>query len=320
MPTAEIGGQTLYYEEHGEGEPLLCVHGLSADTLAWVLQVPVLSERYRMVIFDNRDVGQSSYASASTRSATWPRTRLPGRPPRARELPPARRFDGRRDRPGAGAGGAGARAHADAGGHLRRRAAAGRAPSRGSGPTGCAKRPASAMWTSCCCSTFGGVLRERGRGAVRPAAGARQPQPAGPRGLRPPAGRQLAPRRSRPARLLSMPVHVIGGERDILVPVWKSKELAELIPGARLTVLERAPHGLTMERAHGVQRARARTSSPSTSRRRLRGGRRSPLGPVPLLRQPRHRPPHPLREVHRRLVAQHRAGLLDRVGAPCGTM
>jgi len=27
-----------------------------------------------------------------------------------------------------------------------------------------------------------------------------------------------------------MPVHVIGGERDILVPVWKSRELAELIP------------------------------------------------------------------------------------------
>ncbi len=46
-----------------------------------------------------------------------------------------------------------------------------------------------------------------------------------------------------------MPVHVIGGERDILVPVWKSRELAELIPGARLTILERAPHGLTMERA-----------------------------------------------------------------------
>ena len=48
---------------------------------------------------------------------------------------------------------------------------------------------------------------------------------------------------------LTMPVHVIGGERDILVPVWKSKEIAELIPGAKLTVLEGAPHGLTMERA-----------------------------------------------------------------------
>ena len=30
---------------------------------------------------------------------------------------------------------------------------------------------------------------------------------------------------------LSMPVHVIGAEHDILVPVWKSRELASLIPG-----------------------------------------------------------------------------------------
>ncbi len=48
---------------------------------------------------------------------------------------------------------------------------------------------------------------------------------------------------------LSMPVHVIGSERDILVPVWKSRELAELIPGAKLTILEGAPHAATFERA-----------------------------------------------------------------------
>ncbi|MEJ7716826.1 MAG: alpha/beta hydrolase [Thermoleophilaceae bacterium] len=45
-----------------------------------------------------------------------------------------------------------------------------------------------------------------------------------------------------------MPVHVIGGERDILVPVWKSREVAELIPGAELTVLEGAPHAMNLER------------------------------------------------------------------------
>ena len=28
MPTVEANGQTLYYEVHGEGEPLLCVMGL----------------------------------------------------------------------------------------------------------------------------------------------------------------------------------------------------------------------------------------------------------------------------------------------------
>ena len=63
MPTADVNGQTLYYEVHGEGEPLLCVMGLSADTLAWALQVPAFAASHRTVIFDNRDVGQSSQAS-----------------------------------------------------------------------------------------------------------------------------------------------------------------------------------------------------------------------------------------------------------------
>jgi pimeloyl-ACP methyl ester carboxylesterase len=46
-----------------------------------------------------------------------------------------------------------------------------------------------------------------------------------------------------------MPVHVIGAERDLLVPVWKSKQLAGLIPGAELTVMEGAPHGANLEHA-----------------------------------------------------------------------
>jgi pimeloyl-ACP methyl ester carboxylesterase len=48
---------------------------------------------------------------------------------------------------------------------------------------------------------------------------------------------------------LDLPVHVIGGEHDILVPIWKQRELADLIPGAKLTVLERCPHGANIERA-----------------------------------------------------------------------
>jgi pimeloyl-ACP methyl ester carboxylesterase len=46
---------------------------------------------------------------------------------------------------------------------------------------------------------------------------------------------------------LDLPVHVIGAEHDVLVPVWKSRELARLIPGARLTVLDDAAHGANLE-------------------------------------------------------------------------
>src|SRR5918999_3292116 len=63
MPRMQANGQDLYYEVHGEGEPLLCVMGLAADTLTWLPQLPAFSKRHRTVIFDNRDVGQSSMAA-----------------------------------------------------------------------------------------------------------------------------------------------------------------------------------------------------------------------------------------------------------------
>lgn len=62
MPIAEVNGQRLYYEVHGEGEPLLAVMGLGGDHSAWILQVPEWSKSHRLVVFDNRDVGQSSQA------------------------------------------------------------------------------------------------------------------------------------------------------------------------------------------------------------------------------------------------------------------
>jgi pimeloyl-ACP methyl ester carboxylesterase len=54
---------------------------------------------------------------------------------------------------------------------------------------------------------------------------------------------------------LTMPTHVIGAAHDILVPVWKSAEIAELIPDAKFTVLEGCPHGLNVERAEEFNRA-----------------------------------------------------------------
>src|SRR5947207_12451425 len=64
MPHLEANGRRLYYELHGEGEPLLCVMGLAADILAWTLQVPAFAARHRTIVFDNRDAGRSDRAEA----------------------------------------------------------------------------------------------------------------------------------------------------------------------------------------------------------------------------------------------------------------
>jgi 3-oxoadipate enol-lactonase len=63
--TARANGQELYFEVHGEGPPLVMVMGIGYDATLWTLaQVPALSQRFQVVIFDNRDVGRSSKAAA----------------------------------------------------------------------------------------------------------------------------------------------------------------------------------------------------------------------------------------------------------------
>ncbi len=62
----ETNGQILYWESHGEGEPLVLVMGIGYDATLWGLhQVPWFSKHYQTIVFDNRDVGRSSKASES---------------------------------------------------------------------------------------------------------------------------------------------------------------------------------------------------------------------------------------------------------------
>ena len=70
--TVRANGQELYYEVHGEGPPLVLVMGIGYDSTLWKLaQVPALSQKIRVVIFDNRDAGRSSKARGPTPSRTW---------------------------------------------------------------------------------------------------------------------------------------------------------------------------------------------------------------------------------------------------------
>ncbi len=59
MPTAEVSGVSLYYEEHGKGLPVVFAHGAGGNHLSWWQQVPVFSRKYRCVTFDHRGWGFS---------------------------------------------------------------------------------------------------------------------------------------------------------------------------------------------------------------------------------------------------------------------
>src|SRR5437879_12815275 len=54
MPKARVNGVNLFYEETGQGAPLVFVHEFAGDYASWHLQVRFLSRRYRTIAFNAR--------------------------------------------------------------------------------------------------------------------------------------------------------------------------------------------------------------------------------------------------------------------------
>jgi pimeloyl-ACP methyl ester carboxylesterase len=60
MPYAENDGARLYWEERGEGSPLLLVMGHTYPSAIWYPVIDALSAEHRLIWFDNRGTGKSS--------------------------------------------------------------------------------------------------------------------------------------------------------------------------------------------------------------------------------------------------------------------
>jgi len=255
MPYAEANGQRIYYESRGEGEPLLCVMGLGADLTGWSLQLPLWCGHYRAVVFDNRDVGRSSYASG-----------------------PYAVLDMAGD----------ALALADTLGlehfHLLGMSMGGAIAQE------IALSHPQRVRTLTLCVTYGDggrQARERARLAIESSPSKSDVQLLDElllltfseesyekpgwiemlrnlileyphRQRREGLLRQLDASARHEARdrlrALAMPVHVIAAEQDLLVPVWKSRELAKLIDGARLSVVQGSGHAVNLERPDELAR------------------------------------------------------------------
>ncbi|MBV9613476.1 MAG: 3-oxoadipate enol-lactonase [Acidobacteriaceae bacterium] len=65
MPFADIGRTTAHYELHGpaDGALLVLSHSLGSDLSMWDPQVPVFSNRFRVLRYDTRGHGRSSVPS-----------------------------------------------------------------------------------------------------------------------------------------------------------------------------------------------------------------------------------------------------------------
>src|SRR5215212_747821 len=53
MPLVDVHGASLYYEQHGDGPPLVFAHGIGGNHLSWWQQAPYFRERYTCITFDH---------------------------------------------------------------------------------------------------------------------------------------------------------------------------------------------------------------------------------------------------------------------------
>ena len=60
MPVSKVNGINIYYEIHGEGEPVIFGNGIFSNTLGWVNQLPEFSKEYQVILYDMRGQGQSA--------------------------------------------------------------------------------------------------------------------------------------------------------------------------------------------------------------------------------------------------------------------
>ncbi|HEY6212538.1 MAG TPA: alpha/beta fold hydrolase, partial [Vicinamibacterales bacterium] len=64
MPITTINGVRLYWEQQGDGAPLVLVHGSWGDHHNWDAVVPQLSRSFRVFTYDRRGHSQSERLAA----------------------------------------------------------------------------------------------------------------------------------------------------------------------------------------------------------------------------------------------------------------
>jgi pimeloyl-ACP methyl ester carboxylesterase len=57
--TLRVNGASLYYEEHGTGEPILCIHGTGSSSALWSSAAQELGTHGRAIVYDRRGFSRS---------------------------------------------------------------------------------------------------------------------------------------------------------------------------------------------------------------------------------------------------------------------
>ena len=68
MPGIKVGELHLYYEIHGDGEPLVLIPGFRTGLWLWFRQVPTFAQKFRTLVFDPRGIGKSDQSEIFNRA------------------------------------------------------------------------------------------------------------------------------------------------------------------------------------------------------------------------------------------------------------
>ncbi|WP_227133449.1 alpha/beta fold hydrolase [Halorubellus salinus] len=66
MPFVELNGLETYYEEYGEGHPVVVLHGAGVDHQVWAEQLRPLADQCRVLLYDLRGHGRTETAATET--------------------------------------------------------------------------------------------------------------------------------------------------------------------------------------------------------------------------------------------------------------
>jgi len=259
MPAVRVGDINIYYEDFGKGEPLLLIAGWGTDLSCWLPQIPEFSTKYRVIAFDNRGAG---------------RTDAPDEPYSFRMM--ADDAVGLLDALGIG------KAHIlgmSMGGCIAQEMAI-EHPERTRSLILAATTaaPGASPMLMNTLTAWTAAMKE----GVSPKTMARmqlpyvvtskffdQPEmvalfvdamaanPCQPRAYACQRQTEASAAQDTRARLkrIAAPTLVLAGREDIMLPVRHSEQLAALIPGAKLVVLEGGAHGFSLEIADKFNRA-----------------------------------------------------------------
>lgn len=64
MPHLHANGINIYYEQYGQGYPLVLISGLGGDRTFWQPSIDILSRHFKLVIYDTRGIGRSDAPEA----------------------------------------------------------------------------------------------------------------------------------------------------------------------------------------------------------------------------------------------------------------